>query len=845
MQGVMQSHTTPDDTAHSCTSKSTVDPDIRSKSSLVLHPSSVTIAAVHYWVAKESDRDLARKIGHRFSGAAVPLIPDSYPTPERDDAAGRRSAAAPANGSEPISTVPSALRVSGTSLEDSLGMPEQRLTLLQVLDEPDYRAAFTEHLKKRQCLENLGLYSAVNDFQAAVSASTTPADSMAQPPVNWKQMGIDIYNTYVSEESLTQVNLPGEIFSELHTLMESGNFTLTTFDKAQKEAKKMMESDAMPAFLTSPAYRVLCRTHPIIPAIEEDLNPTQEPTPKKVCRACFQEIFTGQSEAQLNSIYWHYSCFSCVHCGAHMDPSRTYKDLPVCPTCQVPNIDDAHCCLMCDQLILDQDFVKREVVSLGTTLYWHTQCFACVECIEGNTKTWVPSPVRFSHTDMALFCTSHFPPLSQSLDFITPKSQFSCFRETLQSRVIPRPPAIPTVARFIYRPPRSASSTLPLRTPRLPIFEVIAPSRDYMHIKPLVRAPVLLSSSLTPSPPQFVAADSFRSLVPSSPGWELRLQLEQLGTFRVEGEKRELDIETQNLRAMELEKQISAALASLNKPTPTVPSCPLLTSSPLPPSTLSSFTHLPLLHPFVPQCISETQLTTPPPSPSVPMLTYPILPEISPEPPLAFQVLPQPLPLCIPTMPTPVLVTPAHPPARPIPSKIIYPSTASIPLLEPPPTKRSELTPPSPSRAAPQKTFGPLSSALTMKPGISSQQVKGKSPEPAVNSQLYSEALSNLLKDPMNDELLAKTALLLNPSLSIIPGQKISTPGPYPTSGAALSSPTTPISSITMNMKSELSPGAINPAISPPNWKYVEADQCPVCGNGFPDNSPFKLVPFS
>ena len=145
---------------------------------------------------------------------------------------------------------------------------------------------FSQHCAREFSSENVRFWSAVNDYKSKfdeencippIHESSTdvdddstapPTDHAAQTPptannndeqqqVYVKLVAHGIYNTFISIQGSSQVNLSSKQRSDIKAAIDSGRLVRETFDVAQKEIFSVMSRDSYPRFLQSKKSRVV------------------------------------------------------------------------------------------------------------------------------------------------------------------------------------------------------------------------------------------------------------------------------------------------------------------------------------------------------------------------------------------------------------------------------------------------------------------------------------------------------------------------------------------------------------------------------------------------------------
>ncbi|KAH3762359.1 hypothetical protein Pelo_5801 [Pelomyxa schiedti] len=406
------------------------------------------------------------------------------------------------------------------SPSQSVVQTPQHATLTQVLANQSYKDAFYIFLQKRHCGEVLDFYEAVDLLKANASLLLGNSNDSSGFQV-WAEMVLDVHTHFISDDSMTQVNLPGTIFNSINTHIAAREYPVDIYDTAQEEMKKMMESDSFPHFIVSPAYKTLQKEQPLpshsqsvvsasspsiepcppqtplppieVPALQTTSNSGSYSAPvaeqQKVCGKCQNELLPGDSNVCIvKGSIWHTACITCIHCDTPMFSDNYTTTYPCCSACEMFNLsllslsesmaseDIAPSCMACDQRIDDSSYIVRRVTGLIGKLFWHQCCFQCRICPPTAPQELLSkTDFKFNGDEMCLYCKAHFPESGKEATFeIT--SRLSS--ESLHNRPRPRPPFAPKW-QYIQRPTVTLSCNSRRRpfvsTPRLPAFEAILP----------------------------------------------------------------------------------------------------------------------------------------------------------------------------------------------------------------------------------------------------------------------------------------------------------------------------------------------------------------------------------
>lgn len=117
---------------------------------------------------------------------------------------------------------------------------ESNVKLDTVLQSNNLKKNFRNHLKKEFSVENLDFYDEVMNFEETWDTST---------PVERQNNCIRIYQLYVRENSLFQVNLSCENVKKIWQKIDMMFISKYMFEEAKKEIVNLMRTDSFPRFL--------------------------------------------------------------------------------------------------------------------------------------------------------------------------------------------------------------------------------------------------------------------------------------------------------------------------------------------------------------------------------------------------------------------------------------------------------------------------------------------------------------------------------------------------------------------------------------------------------------------
>ena len=133
--------------------------------------------------------------------------------------------------------------------------------------------AFTRHCAREFSSENILFWCAVNEYRTKFDddkkSSTTatgddiehkndPSNNVVCVEVCERSIveeGHDIYNRFIDNHSISQINLSSKQRGDIKAAVDSGCFTKDTFDTAQKEIFSVMSRDSYPRFIASKRNR--------------------------------------------------------------------------------------------------------------------------------------------------------------------------------------------------------------------------------------------------------------------------------------------------------------------------------------------------------------------------------------------------------------------------------------------------------------------------------------------------------------------------------------------------------------------------------------------------------------
>jgi len=155
----------------------------------------------------------------------------------------------------------------GVLAEVSLRVLGSRATLEDILRHHLGREAFIKHVSKEFASENVSFWLACEELEgiakrrvrkSVLSALNVDASEITgRKKEMLERQARDIYNTYVSDDSDTQVNLSDPIRQAIEDKMEKGQFDFKMFQQAKQEIFNLMSKDNFTRFQQSDAFREL------------------------------------------------------------------------------------------------------------------------------------------------------------------------------------------------------------------------------------------------------------------------------------------------------------------------------------------------------------------------------------------------------------------------------------------------------------------------------------------------------------------------------------------------------------------------------------------------------------
>jgi len=101
------------------------------------------------------------------------------------------------------------------------------------------------------------------------------------PVSSREEVAMDIYNNYIAEESVLQVNIDGDCAQVITEMINKGEFTPNIFFEAQDWVFRLMETHSFPRFLRSHQYSTLIERMAEVDELEVDAEFDEKPVPEE------------------------------------------------------------------------------------------------------------------------------------------------------------------------------------------------------------------------------------------------------------------------------------------------------------------------------------------------------------------------------------------------------------------------------------------------------------------------------------------------------------------------------------------------------------------------------------